>query len=300
MGNVDFDLAELDVTARWQLRPPRQFPAPWACEWGFDEYGLWQAADIKGIKLCLRYIPPGQFLMGSPKDETGRRDNETQHLVRLTSGFWLAETTITQALWQAVMGDNPSKFKGDNLPVENVNWLDSLEFCHRLNQQIKGFNLTLPSEAQWEYACRAGTSTPFNLGKTIDSEHVNFDGNYPYGQSEKGPYRQQAVEVDSFARNAWGLYQMHGNVREWCLDEFENDISAYQQVPLVNGQQTPAWLEMQLTQGGKGAVNTRRVLRGGAWDSVAHYCRSAFRFRLDAVSRSSFIGLRVALVERSE
>ncbi|WP_111979907.1 SUMF1/EgtB/PvdO family nonheme iron enzyme [Algibacillus agarilyticus] len=258
-----------------------------------DDHGIYSRVVIQGEfsnepqALTLRYIPPGSFIMGSPQDEVDRDDDEAQHAVSLTSGFWLAETTITQVLWQAVMGDNPSEFKGDNLPVENVSWLDSLKFCQRINQQIKGFNLTLPSEAQWEYACRAGSTGPFNIGDSINNEQANFSND-------------RTVGVDSFARNVWGLKQMHGNVREWCLDEFENDTSAYQQDPVVNGQQTPEWLEVQLTQGENDAANTQRVLRGGTWGNLAHYCRSAFRLHGLADFRSSFIGLRVAQVERSE
>lgn len=223
------DLTTFDTQKRWQLRPPPQFPAPWAVEWGSDEYGLWQTFAVKGIPLTMRYIPPGKFLMGSPKNEPERDDDEQQHPVEITEGFWLAETTVTQVLWRAVMGDNPSDFNpktndkvNDNteeeLPVEQVSWDDCQQFFKQLNQLIPELHLTFPTEAQWEYACRAGSQTPFNTGENLTTEQANYNGNYPYADFDRGVSRGKTVPVKRFQPNAWGLYQMHGNVWEWCLD----------------------------------------------------------------------------------
>ncbi len=240
------DLTTFDTRKRWQLRPPPQFPAPWAVEWGADEYGLWQTFAVKGIPLKMRYIPPGQFVMGSPENEPARQNNEYQHPVEITQGFWLAETTVTQALWRAVMGDNPSHFNpktneevNDNteeeLPVEQVSWDDCQQFFKQLNQLIPDLQLSFPTEAQWEYACRAGSVTPFHTGENITTEQANFNGNSPYANFPKGENRGRTVPVKSFQANNWGLYQMHGNVWEWCLDycrEYRNISNKLQPDPV--------------------------------------------------------------------
>ncbi len=262
------DLTTFDARKRWQLRPPPQFPAPWAEEWGADEYGLWQTFSVKGIPLTMRYIPPGQFLMGSPKDELERDNDEHQHAVEITQGFWLAETTVTQALWRAVMGDNPSHFNPENdekvkdnteeeLPVEQVSWDDCQQFFKQLNQLVPELHLTFPTEAQWEYACRGGSLTPFNTGENITTEQANFNGDYPYANFPKGEDRNRTVPVKSFRANAWGLYQMHGNVLEWCLDygrDYPENSNNLQSVPVGP-------LEHE-----------RAALRGGSWILNAGSC----------------------------
>ncbi len=286
------DLTTSDVRKRWQLRPPPQFPAPWAVEWGTDEYGLWQTFAVKGIPLKMRYIPPGQFLMGSPENETERRDNEHQHPVKITQGFWLAETTVTQALWKAVMGNNPSHFNpktnekvNDNieeeLPVEQVSWDGCQQFFKQLNQLVPELYLTFPTEAQWEYACRAGSDTPFNTGVNITTEQANFNGDYPYADVSngegKGENRGRTVPVKSFQANAWGLYQMHGNLREWCLDYWR-----YYPKNSNNPQYDPMGpLE-----------NISAVLSGGSWFDSARGCRSAYSKSYHRFNRSSDIGVR--------
>ncbi|MCB1737145.1 MAG: formylglycine-generating enzyme family protein, partial [Gammaproteobacteria bacterium] len=156
----------------------RFFPRPdWASNFGVDGIGIWAEFECRGVRQRMRWIAPGEFLMGSPKDEHERRNNETQHEVMLTRGYWLAETACKQALWQAVMGDNPSEFKGEQNPVEQVSWEQVQKFIGKLNDLCPGLGLRLPSEAEWEYACRAGTEGPFSVGEDIDPTQVNYDGN---------------------------------------------------------------------------------------------------------------------------
>ncbi len=153
--------------------PPEDFPLPWASDWGEDESGYWMAFTYRGVRQAFRWIGPGNFLMGSPTSEHDRWEDELQHEVTLTRGYWLAETACTHALWQAVVGENPSGFNDDERPVENVNWNQVTDFIGQLNGLITGLDLRLPTEAEWEYACRAGTSTPFSFGEDIDPEQVN-------------------------------------------------------------------------------------------------------------------------------
>jgi formylglycine-generating enzyme required for sulfatase activity len=238
---------------------PDEFPEAWASDWGEDEYGIFMGFTYKGVRQDFRWIEPGTFLMGSPTDEPARDNDETQHAVTLSKGYWLADTCVTQALWEAVMGANPSRFQGANHPVENVSWDDAQAFITRMNEMKAALRLCLPTEAQWEYACRAGTSTPFSFGDEISPEIVNYDGNYPYHNGSKGEFREQTVEVGSLPPNAWGLYEMHGNVWEWCQDWY-GDYGAVAQVD----PQGP----------GEG---TRRVWRGGSWFILGRLCRSACR-----------------------
>jgi uncharacterized protein (TIGR02996 family) len=173
----------------------------------------------RGVAMVFTWLPPGSFLMGSPPDEEERESDETQHRVTLSRGFWLGVYPVTQAQWVAVMGSNPSTFKGDGHPVEMVSWDDCQEFCRRLSGR-DGQRYRLPSEAQWEYACRAGTTTPFHFGATLSTELANYNGNYAYGQGGQGVYRGQTTPVGSFPSNAWGLDDMHGNVWQWCQDGY--------------------------------------------------------------------------------
>ena len=224
----------------------------------------------------MRWIAPGEFLMGSPESEPERLDNETQHLVILSRGFWLAETTCTQALWQAVMGNNPSGFQGPDRPVEQVSWDDVQRFLSRLNAAMPDGGLRLPTGAEWEYACRAGTSTAFWFGDQITPEQVNYDGNYPYAGGQKGMYRERTVSVYALPCNSWGLYQMHGNVLEWCQDWYE-----------------PYPIETVVDPGGP-AGGADRVLRGGGWFLVGRLARSAQRNAHDPRHRDANIGFRLA------
>ena len=229
--------------------------------------------------------------MGSPYNEPQRRDDEPQHPVRLTQGFWLADTACTQALWAAVMGGaNPSRFKDDpQNPVETVSWTDAVdELMPRLNAQLPGLQAGLPTEAQWEYACRADAlaNTPFWFGQHITSDQVNFDGNYPQPGGKKSASRKRTVPVTALPCNGWGLYQMHGNVLEWCADWFApyaldaNHPEAERSDPLGPKQAPEA---------------ATRVLRGGCWIDLARHCRSAVRFHIDPGNRRVFVGFRLAL-----
>jgi formylglycine-generating enzyme required for sulfatase activity len=245
--------------------------------------------------ISMVQIPAGRFLMGSPEDEPGRLDHEgPQHEVTL-GAFFMAKTPITQAQWREVaswprverdLDPDPSYFKGDNRPVEQVSWHDAMEFCHRLSQRT-GKNYTLPSEAQWEYACRAGTTIPFHFRPTISTDVANYDGNYiyGYGQDSKGTYRQQTTDVASFPANAWGLHDMHGNVWEWCLDKWHANY---------NGAPTDGSVWVEDVEGEKNKeLEKIRLLRGGSWGSYPRYCRSAFRYGSRPVDRYFNIGFRV-------
>lgn len=172
----------------------KPFPPAWAVAYGQDNEGFWADLEIKSISQRMRWIPSGWFLMGSPNSEKKRLSSETQHEVTLTQGYWLADTACTQALWQVLMGDNPSKFTTNNQnPVEQVSWDDIQKFLTRLNQLVPQLTAQLPTEAQWEYACRAGTSSAFSFGDNISPEQVNYDGNYPYADGKKGKYREQTI-----------------------------------------------------------------------------------------------------------
>ncbi|OQC16906.1 MAG: Serine/threonine-protein kinase PknB [Lentisphaerae bacterium ADurb.Bin082] len=241
----------------------------------------WAAAIIhekSGIKLV--YIPAGSFIMGSPTTETGRDNGETRHLVTIPQGFYLGETEVTQAQWEKVMKENPSHFQnaGVDAPVENVSWDMCQAFC-----QEAGSGLRLPLEAEWEYACRAGTTTAFHYGDSLDATMANFDGNYPYGGGKKGEYRRTTIAVRQFKPNAWGLYDMIGNVWEWCQDKYEKYPSEAVTLAQPAG---PAGRE-----DGDHAV---RMVRGGSWFSRAWYCRSASRCWYCPAYRYYFLGFRVA------
>jgi formylglycine-generating enzyme len=251
------------------------FPYTWVEDWGEDEAGLWAAFAVRGVRHALRWIPPGTFLMGSPADEAGRYDDEPQHRVTLSQGYWLGETAVPQALWQAVMGENPSRFKGAERPVERVSWDDCQSFIARLNELKPGLALRLPTEAEWEYACRAGTTTAFHFGNQITPEMVNYHGNYPYAGGEKGLDRDETVAVKALPGNRWGLYQMHGNVWEWCSDWFEENPSMSED---PQGPQTGA----------------KRVLRGGSWDFLGGHVRAASRDAYEPGERYGSLGFRFA------
>ena len=229
-----------------------------------------------GFEITMAWCPPGSFLMGSPESEKQRDKDETQHRVTVTQGFWLGQTEVTQAQWKAVMDSNPSNFVGDTLPVDSVSWDDAIEFIKRLNAKVGKEVYRLPTEAEWEYACRAGTNTPFHTGKNLTTDQANYNGNYPYAGFPKGEYREKTLPVGSFPGNAWGLQDMHGNLWEWCQD-WKGDYAAGEQVD-------PGWPDS----------GARRVLRGGSWVGGGGGCRSAYRGGSTPGYRNHHIGFRLA------
>lgn len=243
-------------------------PEPWMSAEGLDSYGRWADIQANGEKQRLRWIAPGRFHMGSPSGEAGRFDDEgPQHEVTLTRGYWLADTACTQALWQAVVGSNPSNFKGDlQRPVENVTWDEVTGlFLPKLKGLLRGgVEVVLPTEAEWEYACRAGTTRAFSFGDTFNPANapVNAKGSVP---------------AQVFSPNSWGLHQMHRNVFQWCAD-----------APRTYGA------EPVLDPHG-GQVGARRVLRGGSWKFVVSNARSAARSDARPDYRSIYNGFRFAL-----
>jgi formylglycine-generating enzyme required for sulfatase activity/predicted Ser/Thr protein kinase len=239
-----------------------------------------------GVKIELVEIPAGEFLMGSPDTEANRSSDESpQHQVSVSS-FHMGKYQVTQAQWRAVaalskvkidLNPDPSHFKGDDLPVESVSWEEAVEFCERLSKAT-GKEYRLPREAEWEYACRAGTTTPFAFGETITADWVNYDGNYPYASAPKGTYRGKTTPVGSLGvANGFGLYDMHGNVWEWCGDWYsENYYRESARVDPVGPDR-----------------GSYRVTRGGSWNFFARICRSAFRYWLTPTIRVSNLGFRL-------
>ncbi|MGE5341985.1 MAG: formylglycine-generating enzyme family protein [Candidatus Omnitrophota bacterium] len=255
---------------------PAPFPHGWASDWGEDPMGYWMSFTYKNVRQTFRWIPPGTFWMGSPEEEPERADDERLHEVILTHGFWLADTCCTQALWQAIMGENPSYFKGESRPIEKISWKDCQKFIDRINHSKEGLALRLPSEAEWEYACRAGTTTPFSFGRNVTPEQVNYHGAYPYADGKKGNYREETVDVKFLACNNWGLYEMHGNVWEWCSDWYGD--YPIEQATNPKGPDSGA----------------DRVLRGGSWFYFGQDLRSALRGRVDPDARDADIGFRLS------
>jgi formylglycine-generating enzyme required for sulfatase activity len=259
---------------------------------------VWQEPLGDQLTLDLVNIPGGEFPMGSPPREEGRdvypsvypdtvgKDVEAQHRVTVAP-FAMGQFPVTQAQWRAVaalprvnrdLDPDPSNFKGDHRPVEQVSWYTAMEFCDRLSQHT-GKPYRLPSEAEWEYACRAQTTTPFHFGDTLSTDLANYDGNYTYGNGAKGEYRQATTAIGQFGvANAFGLFDLHGNVYEWCLDHWH---PSYEGAP-TDGS---AWV----TDGDEG----RRLLRGGSWCNAPWYCRSAFRNWFARVGRSYSFGFRL-------
>jgi formylglycine-generating enzyme required for sulfatase activity len=251
---------------------------------GFVE-PLLKVGDLLPLHMVL--IPGGTFMMGSPDNEPERIDAEgPQHEVTVST-FCMGRYPITQAQYGAVMGTNPAadydqdRFVSPNKPVVGVNWDQAVAFCQRLTQRT-GRPYRLPSEAEWEYACRAGTTTPFYFGKTLTTEVANYDGNFTYGSGPKGEYRNEPTPVDHFGiANAFGLSDMHGNVWEWCQDSWHN---SYEGAP----RDGSAWVDAK--------ENKLRILRGGSWDCAPRTCRCAFRGSTFPEDRGSDSGFRVVSV----
>lgn len=214
------------------------------------------------LGMSFVYIPPGEFLMGSPVEEQGRSKSETQHRVSLTEGFYLQTTEVTQGQWRETMGSNPSFFGecGEACPVESVPWIEVQLFITRLNANAESVTYRLPTEAEWEYAARAGNQTPFAYGRCLSSDQANFNAQVSYEDCPTGSYRERTIAVGSLQPNGWGLYDMHGNVSEWCQDEH----AGYPDSKAASDPKGPS-------------DNPRHVFRGGGWDHQARECRSARR-----------------------
>lgn len=252
----------------------------------------------QGIILEMVVIPGGTFLMGATREEGWHASQSPQHLVSVKP-FFLGKYPLTQAQWQVVatlpkveqdLHSNPANFQEDNRPVEQVSWFEANEFCARLSTKT-GHHYRLPTESEWEYACRANTTTPFHFGETITTDIANYSGvdweyrgkicsKGSYGAAPKGCDRRETTPVGSFqVANAFGLYDLHGNVREWCADYWHDD---YEGAP-TDGT---AWI----TDGD----SNKRVLRGGSWNGSPRKCRSAFRGKFDPATSLYDIGFRVA------
>ena len=246
---------------------PDPFPLDCATAWGDDRFGLWFDLEIGGVTQRMRWIEPGTFWMGSPETEQGRfGDERPRHLVTLTEGYWLADTTCTQALWKAVVGDAPSHFNTDpELPVENVSWDDiAAKFLPAVQQEVSDLTVALPTEAQWEYACRAGRGSAYWFGEKITKEQANFEA-------------LATVLVKARPANDWGLYQMHGNVWEWCQGSLRKYEDALVEDPPDGKDQNSC------------------ALRGGSWNSEAGSGRSAYRIDLRRDARNQVLGFRFSL-----
>lgn len=232
-----------------------------ASSFGEDQYGFWSDVVHKESVQRFRWVCAGTFLMGCADNEPECIQSvEVQHEVTLTKGFWISDTTVTQKLWQEFVGSNPSRFKGSDLPVDSISWDDASEFLEKLKERLDQPLVSLPTEAQWEYACRAGASTPFSFGEYVTSEQVNCDGTLPYNNSPTSEDRRTTIDAKTLPPNSWGLYGMHGNVWEWCLDWYEDDYSKLSSID---------------PQGA--SLGYARSLRGGSWFYGAQHCRSSTR-----------------------
>ncbi|MBJ6609519.1 MAG: SUMF1/EgtB/PvdO family nonheme iron enzyme [Candidatus Thiothrix moscowensis] len=259
----------------------REKPA-WSRDAGNDKYGRYADLTVEGITQRFRWIEPGTFWMGSMGSENGRLDREIRHQVTLTTGFWLADTACSQALWQVVMDDNPAHFQNDlNNPVEQVSWYDVQEhFLLRLNRMIAGVTARLPTEAEWEYACRAGTTGAFNFMGELSLSKINYNGTWDDNKWGDGAL-QRTTPAKSYLPNHWGLYQMHGNVWEWCQDAWREKLPAE---PVTDPQGV-----------GGDQMGVGRVIRGGSWSNGGKNCRSAYRGGYGAANRLNNLGLRLSL-----
>lgn len=237
------------------------FPPYWAEIFGEDRHGIFAEFTLNKVNFAWRWIPPGRFQMGSPDSEAGRDSDEGPvHSVTISRGFWLAETPITQAQWITVTGENPSRFKGDQRPVESVSWHASMAYAETLNTRRPGLMASLPTEAQWEYACRAGTRGAFQVDGSQCTEPTGKDPILDQLGWFDDNSNRETHDVKQKAANVWGLYDMHGNVWEWCRDGKRTYRSRSDRDPQ-----------------GPMEGSARRVIRGGSWDLSAQSCRAAYR-----------------------
>jgi formylglycine-generating enzyme required for sulfatase activity len=232
---------------------------------------------VPGVTLELVVVPGGAFRMGALHGQ-GYPDEEPQHFVQLAS-FWMSKAPITQRVWGAVMGAHRGRFSGPDLPVETISWDAAVRFCAKLSKKI-GRHYALPSEAQWEYACRAGTNTPFAYGPTLTTDLVNYNGDFSYHGGPKGVYRHVTTPIGSFPPNAFGLVDLHGNLWEWCADAWHDDYSG---APLDGS----VWAD--------GPRADYRVARGGCWHDTPDVCRSTARIKVRAAEGDEMTGFRIVL-----
>jgi formylglycine-generating enzyme required for sulfatase activity len=244
-------------------------------------------STIAGIELC--WCPPGRFLMGSPADEPDRRPGEDQVGGTLSRGFWIGKYEVTQAEWRRVVGAVPGKLEtgeGNRFPIYGVTFAQAENFCRRLTEQARrtdelkaGWEFRLPTEAQWEYACRAGTTTATAFGNALSSTQANFNGEFPYGDAAKGPAINRTAAVGSYPANAWNLHDTHGNVLEWCRDWSHTNL--------------PGGTDPDLSNRRAGS----RIRCGGCFADEGFACRSAARVRSDPAGELNRVGFRVVAVE---
>jgi formylglycine-generating enzyme required for sulfatase activity len=256
-----------------------------------------QEREVLAFKVC--WCPAGRFIMGSPPGEAERRPGEDQVAVTLTRGFWMAKYEVTQGEWRPVMGELPGPLTaelpaGDDLPVGNVNFAEAEAFCNNLTALSRkavvlpsDWEFRLPTEAQWEYACRAGTTTATAFGERLSSKQANFKGR-PYNGGEPGPSLNRAAKVGSYPANRWGLHDMHGNTFEWCRDWYHARLPGGTDPDLYAARNSASRSE-------HGDVS--RVRRGGCWADDGWPCRSAFRVRFEPERRYDHIGFRVVAVQ---
>ncbi len=262
----------------------------------FDGAKAGDEREVAGIKLC--WCPAGRFIMGSPRDEPERRPGEDQVEVTLTKGFWIGKYEATQGQWKRVIGKLPGELtaelpEGDDFPVGNVNFAEAEAFCQKLTELGRqsgdlpnDWEFRLPTEAQWEYACRAGTTTATSFGDKLSGKQANFKGK-PYNEGEPGPSLNRATPVGSYPANAWGLHDMHGNTFEWCRDWYHRKLPGGSDPDLHSAKNSA-------TKSEHGGVS--RARRGGCWADPAWPCRSAFRLRFEPERRYDHIGFRVVAV----
>ncbi len=273
----------------WQRDPPA--PAGRGAD-AFAGSRAGEEREAGGVKLC--WCPPGRFTMGSPPGEPERRPDETQVQVTLSRGFWMGKYEVTQGQWKRIAGEFPEKQpggEGDDFPVVSVNYAEAERFCRKLTERTRasgelpaGWEFRLPTEAQWEYACRAGTTTATSFGDKLGRRQANFQGK-PYNGGEDGPRLRRAARVGSYPANPWGLHDMHGNVVEWCRDWY------HWRLP---GGTDPDLSSVRGTRNRDGTFPRSR--RGGAWCDDGWPNRSAFRQRFEPERRSDHIGFRVVAV----
>jgi len=253
-----------------------EFAPAWADVFGEDRSGIFAEFAYRDARFVLRWIPPGQFLMGSPEGDAGRdADEGPAHEVTISQGFWLGETMVTQQQWEAVTNTTPSHFRGKSRPVEKVSWEDGVGFFETLRKAIPELNAGFPTEAQWEYACRAGTTGAY----CVDGSEASTKERSDPVLNELGWYHANSAgethDVGLKMPNNWGLYDMHGNVWEWCLDGMR-EYAAAREVDPVGPR-----------------AGAHRVVRGGSWSGGARFCRAAFRVRLVPGDRDGSLGLRL-------